>query len=83
MKVNEKSDATAGIADYVAEIAEGAAIATSEGRPADALVPIENADLETATRSTNPTFLGLIERSRARARAEGAIPSEEMRRRLG
>jgi hypothetical protein len=33
--------------------------------------------------STNPQFMALIERSRARHRAEGGISSEEMRRRLG
>lgn len=47
-----------------------------------ALVPIENTDLETATLSTHPRFLALIERSRSRQKAEGGISSAEMRRRL-
>ena len=47
-----------------------------------ALVSVENADLETITLSTNPQFIAMIERSRARQRAEGGISSEEMRRRL-
>ncbi|GFP20502.1 hypothetical protein HKBW3S03_02005, partial [Candidatus Hakubella thermalkaliphila] len=42
-----------------------------------------NADMETVSLSTNPQFLALIERSRARQQAEGGISSEEMRRRLG
>ena len=58
-------------------------IVTSKGRPIAALVSIENADLETVSLSINPQFLELIERSRARQRAEGGISSEEMRRRLG
>ena len=47
-----------------------------------ALVQIENADMEIVALSTNPEFIKLIERSRARVRADGAISSEEMRRRF-
>jgi hypothetical protein len=53
-----------------------------EGQPMAALVPIENADLETASLSTNRQFLNLIERARTRAKTEGAISSEEIRRRF-
>jgi hypothetical protein len=38
---------------------------------------------ETLKLSTHPKFLALIERSRARQKAEGGISSDEMRRRLG
>ena len=82
MKVVEQVNATATLAEYTAEIASGAVIVTSEGRPVAALVPIENADLETASLSTNREFLELIERSRARSRAEGGISGEEMRGRF-
>jgi antitoxin (DNA-binding transcriptional repressor) of toxin-antitoxin stability system len=82
MKVIEKSNATASLADYAAEIESGAIIVTNEGTPIAALVPIRNTDLETAALSTNRDFLELIERSRARVRTEGGIPSEEMRRRF-
>ena len=80
MKVIDKANATATLAEYAAEIASGAVIVTSEGRPVAALVPIENADLETVSLSTNREFLELIERSRARARADGGVASEEIRR---
>ena len=51
------------------------------------LVPLvviedEEIDLETATLSTHPKFLELIERSRKRHQAEGGISSDEMRQRL-
>jgi antitoxin (DNA-binding transcriptional repressor) of toxin-antitoxin stability system len=82
MKVIDQANATATLAEYAAEIASGAVIVTSEGRPVAALVPIENADLETVSLSTNREFLELIERSRARVRAEGGISSEEMRGRF-
>jgi antitoxin (DNA-binding transcriptional repressor) of toxin-antitoxin stability system len=82
MKVVEKADATATLAEYAAEIANGAVIVTNEGRPVAALVPIENADLETVSLATNREFLELIERSRARVDAEGGISGNEMRRRF-
>ena len=83
MRVIEKAEATATLAEYAAEVEKEAVIVTSNGKPIAALVPIENADLETVSLSTHPKFLDLIERSRARHRAEGGISSEEMRRRLG
>ena len=57
-------------------------VVTVNGKLVAALVAIENADLETVSLSTNPEFLELIERSRARQKAEGGISSEEMRHRL-
>jgi prevent-host-death family protein len=82
MKVVEKADATATLAEYADGIESGPVIVTSQGRPVAALVPIENADLETISLGTNRQFIELIERSRARVRAEGGISSEEMRRRF-
>ncbi len=82
MKVVEQTNATGSLAEYTAQIASGAVIVTSEGRPVAALVPIENADLETASLSTNREFVQLIERSRRRAAAEGGVSSKEMRRRF-
>jgi antitoxin (DNA-binding transcriptional repressor) of toxin-antitoxin stability system len=70
------------LAEYTAEIANGALIVTNEGRPVAALVPIENSDLETVSLSTNREFLELIERSRARVRADGGVSSQEMRGRF-
>jgi antitoxin (DNA-binding transcriptional repressor) of toxin-antitoxin stability system len=82
MKVIERADATGSLADYAADIDKGAVIVTNQGQPVAVLVPIENADLETVSLSSNRKFLELIERSRARVRAEGGVSSEEMRRRF-
>jgi antitoxin (DNA-binding transcriptional repressor) of toxin-antitoxin stability system len=82
MKVIEKVDATSTLAEYTAKIADGPVIVTSEGTPVAALVPIQNADLETVSLSNNSTFLDLIARSRARFQIEGGITSDEMRRRF-
>jgi prevent-host-death family protein len=82
MKVIERDEATGSLAEYAAEIDKGAIIVTNHGQPVAALVPIENTDLETVSLSTNRQFLELIERSRSRAKTEGGISSEEMRRRF-
>ena len=73
MKVIERTDATASLAEYAADIGNEPLVVTSHGRPVAALVPIENADMETVALSTNREFLDLIERSRARVRAEGVF----------
>jgi antitoxin (DNA-binding transcriptional repressor) of toxin-antitoxin stability system len=83
MKVVETVDATGTLADYTAQIGNGPIIVTSQGRPVAALVPLENSDLESVALGSNPQFLELIERSRARVRDEGGISAEELRRRLG
>lgn len=83
MRTLEMVKATAPLAEYVRDISKEPVILTVNGKPVAALVSIENADLETVTLSTHPQFLALIERSRARQKAEGGISSTEMRRRLG
>ena len=82
MKTVDLLKATAPLGEYARDVSKGPVIVTIEGRPVAALVPIENADLETVTLSTHPHFLALIERSRARQKSEGGISSKEMRRRL-
>jgi prevent-host-death family protein len=83
MKVIDKSDATATLAEYASQIENGPVIVTSEGRPVAALVPLDNTDLESISLGTNPKFLDLIERSRARVKAEGGIPDDQMRAKFG
>jgi antitoxin (DNA-binding transcriptional repressor) of toxin-antitoxin stability system len=80
MKVIEQQDATRPLAEYAAEIKGGTVVVTDHGRPVAALVPLENADLETVELSTNPHFMRLIERSRAAIRVEGGVSSADMRK---
>jgi antitoxin (DNA-binding transcriptional repressor) of toxin-antitoxin stability system len=82
MKVIEKRKATATLAAYADEIGGGPVVVTDSGKPVAVLVSLENADLETVSLSTNPSFIQLIERSRASVRKKGAIASNEMRRRF-
>ena len=82
MKVIEKKKATATLASYADEIVNGPVVVTEAGKPVAVLVPIENADLETVSLSTNRQFIALIERSRARVRKEGGVSSKAMRQRF-
>ena len=83
MRIIERIEATASLAEYTTGVKKEPVIVTQNGKPIAALVAIENADVETVALSTNRKFLALIERSRMRQRLEGGISSEEMRRRLG
>ncbi|MDJ0677809.1 MAG: type II toxin-antitoxin system prevent-host-death family antitoxin [Calothrix sp. MO_167.B42] len=83
MKIVEIAQANATLAEYASNLSEEPVIVTSNGKPIAALMTLENVDLETISLSNNPKFIELIERSRARRRAEGGISSTEMRRRLG
>ena len=82
MKVIEQQDATRSLAEYAAEIKAGAIVVTDHGQPVAALVPVNDADLETVELSTNPQFMRLIERARFAARAEGGISADEIRRQV-
>ncbi len=82
MKIIEMAEATAPLAEYASEVMNEPVIVMAEGKPVAALVPLENADMETISLSTNQEFLSLIERSRARQHKEGGLSSSEMRRRL-
>ena len=57
-------------------------IVTERGTPVVAVIPADEMDLEAWALGTNPTFMDINERSRARYRAEGGISLEEIKRRL-
>jgi antitoxin (DNA-binding transcriptional repressor) of toxin-antitoxin stability system len=76
------ADAVQPLAEYAHHLGEGPIIVTDRGEPVAAVVPIENADLESLSLSTNPEFVEIIERSRARGAREGRIPVDEMERKF-
>jgi len=82
MKTLELVQATAPLMEYAQQLSREPVILTVDGKPVAALMSIEDTDWETVALSTHPQFLALIERSRARQKAEGGISSTEMRRRL-
>jgi prevent-host-death family protein len=82
MKTIEFVKANLPLSDYTKKVKKEPVIVTKEGKPVAALVSITNADIETVSLSSNPKFIALIERSRAKQKNEGGISTEEMRRRL-
>lgn len=82
MRTLELSEASEPLSAYTTQVAEGPLILVDQGQPRFAVIALDNVDGETVALSLNPQFMALIERSRARHRAEGGISSEEMRRRL-
>jgi antitoxin (DNA-binding transcriptional repressor) of toxin-antitoxin stability system len=82
MKTVDIADATNPLADYIPGIRSEPLVITDHGTPTAVMLPLDNADLESIALSTNPAFMALIERSRSRAREEGEISAEEMRRRV-
>ena len=56
MKILERARATGSLAKYARDLNKEPVILTVGGKPVAALVPIENADLETVTLSTIPSF---------------------------
>lgn len=83
MKTLEMKEATGELASYAEQVRSEPVVVTDHGKPVMALMPIENADLETVTLSTDPRFIALIERSRALYKPGTGIPIEEIRRKYG
>lgn len=80
MKKIELTDATKSLADYVKEMDGMSIMIMYKGVALAALVPLDNADYETVSLSTNPGFIAMLERSRARGREEGGFSTAEMRK---
>lgn len=83
MKKLELHEATESLAEYVKRVEDEPVIIVHKGVALAALIPLSDVDYETVELSTNPKFIAMLERSRARHKAEGGISSEEVRRRFG
>jgi hypothetical protein len=83
MKMVEIDQATAPLAEYARDLENEPVILTRGGDPVAALMSLENVDWESVSLSTNPKFIALIERIRARQAVEGGFSSEEVRRIFG
>ena len=82
MKTVEIAEATSPLADYIPGVRMEPLVITDQGIPTAVMLPLDDVDLESIAMSTNPEFIALIERSRARAREEGEVSADEMRRRV-
>ena len=83
MKTLEMTQATGELASYASQVRLEPVVVTDHGKPVMALLPIENADLETVSLSTDPRFIALIVRSRALYRPGTGIRLEEIKRKYG
>src|SRR5215470_2233215 len=79
----EFKKASGPLSAYAEKARKDPIIVVKRGKPFAAVIPIRNADEETVTLSTNRKFLKIMDRSRTRAKKEGAISAGELRRRLG
>jgi antitoxin (DNA-binding transcriptional repressor) of toxin-antitoxin stability system len=82
MKTVEIGEATNPLADYIQGVKSEPLVITDQGLPTAVILPLTNTDLETVALGTNPDFIALIERSRARLRQEGGLSAAEMRQRV-
>jgi prevent-host-death family protein len=82
MKTIDIGEASSTLAEYLKQARTEPLVFTDHGTPTAVILTLVNTDMETAALSTNPEFIALIERSRARAKAEGGFSAAEMRRRV-
>jgi antitoxin (DNA-binding transcriptional repressor) of toxin-antitoxin stability system len=82
MTTIEIAKATAPLADYARDVGAQPVVVMEGGKPVAAVVSMRNVDSESFALSTDPRFIAMLERSRARQKAEGDISLEEARRRL-
>jgi prevent-host-death family protein len=80
MKLLDKREAIASLADYVDQVDKGAIVVTVEGKPVAVLTTLKDTDLESVSLSTNSKFISIIERARQRYKREGGLSSEEVQR---
>ena len=57
-------------------------VLTTKGKPVAALIHLDHADWESVSLGLNPKFIALIERCRQRAKKEGTVPLEQVKRNL-
>ena len=83
MKTLDVSKATAPLSQYARALDQEPLVLTDGDQPIAALMPIEDADLETIALGSNPKFLALLEQARAQRRAGAGLTTEEVRTKLG
>ena len=79
----EMVDATASLGEYTRKALKEPVVVMRRGKPVAALMPLREDEWEDMVVSTNPGFIALIERSRARCKPGQGIPLEEIKRKYG
>ena len=83
MKKIDVTKATGSLRDYAENAHDEPVIVMRRGKPLAALVSVDEFDYESVSLSTNPKFIEILARSRARLSKEGGILAAEVRRRFG
>jgi prevent-host-death family protein len=66
VKTVDLSAASGSLSEYAKKARKEGLVLTRRGRPVAMIVPIDSSDVESLSLGTNPDFLAIIERSRAR-----------------
>ena len=83
MKKIEVVLATSSLGQYARELEEEPLILTENGHAIAALLPIDDADLDSIALSLSPKFQAVIERAREEFRNGASLSADEVRRELG
>lgn len=83
MKRVEMADATASLSDYARKTRGEPLVVTLRGKPVAALMPLSGEDWEDLVVGSDPGFMALMKRSRARCKPGHGIPLAEIRRKYG
>jgi antitoxin (DNA-binding transcriptional repressor) of toxin-antitoxin stability system len=84
MKKIEITQATNPLGQYARELEKNEPLFLTEGGHAvAALLPIDDADLESMVLSLDPRFQAIIEQARAESRQGRGLSADEVRRELG
>src|SRR5688572_16594422 len=82
MKLLELSLATDSLETYARQLDVEPLILTEDGSPIAALMPIGEADMDTASLADNPKFMAIIEQARAQRRSGLGMSTEQVKRAL-
>jgi hypothetical protein len=82
MKKIEITQATDSLGAYARELESGPLVLTQDGHAVAALLPIDDADLESLALSLSPRFQAIIDQARAEYRDGRTLSPEEVRRAL-
>jgi hypothetical protein len=83
MKKIDVIQATNSLGQYAHELEEEPLVLTEGGHAIAALLPINDADLESMTLSLSPRFQALIEHARNEHRTGASLSADDPRRELG
>jgi antitoxin (DNA-binding transcriptional repressor) of toxin-antitoxin stability system len=83
MKTMDITNATAPLVQYARQLGHEPLVLTDGDEPVAALMPIDDADLESLALGTNPKFLAMLDKARAQRHSGVGLSADEVRRELG